>query len=205
LLLVAVVATAKHVTGLTDGSASYTVYLLAIAVSALLGGFPPACVAVMASVLLVGVHAHSPIGSTGRILFALEGLGVAALVTAVRNRVSRADAELAALQAVNDELRGQARRGQITHHALQHLEDIAPDAAVFLVSGEGLIVEWPQSAERMYGHAAETIVGSSVAAISPTRSQPRRQTLLTAKPPGVRVGRACTVARTGRGCMWSSR
>src|SRR5688572_3621815 len=35
LLLVAVVATAKHVTGVTDGSASYTVYVLAIAVSAL--------------------------------------------------------------------------------------------------------------------------------------------------------------------------
>ena len=34
LLLVAVVATAKHVIGLTDGSASYTVYVLAIAVSA---------------------------------------------------------------------------------------------------------------------------------------------------------------------------
>src|SRR4029077_10963310 len=49
LLLVAVVATAKHVTGLTEGSAMYTVYMLAIALSGLIGGFAPACVAVMAS------------------------------------------------------------------------------------------------------------------------------------------------------------
>src|SRR5438034_8729742 len=56
LLLVAVVATAKHVTGLTDGSKTYTVYMLAIAVSALMGGFAPACVAVMASVLLAGAY-----------------------------------------------------------------------------------------------------------------------------------------------------
>src|SRR6185295_3040211 len=56
LLLVAIVGTAKHVTGLTEGSATYTVYMLAIAVSGLLGGFAPACVAVMASVLLAGAY-----------------------------------------------------------------------------------------------------------------------------------------------------
>ena len=98
-------------------------------------------------------------------MFALEGLGVAALVAAVSSRVRRADTQLAVLQAANDELRGQARRGQITHQALQHLEEMAPDAAVFLVNARGLIVEWPRSAERMYGYTAEQIVGSSLAAV----------------------------------------
>ena len=165
LLLVAVVATAKHVIGLTDGSASFSVYLLAIAVSALRGGFAPACVALMASVLLAGADAPSAIGSAGRMVFALEGLGVAALVTAVSSRVRRADTQVEVLQVANDELREQVRRGQITHQALQHLEEIAPDAAVFLVNARGLIVEWPRSAERMYGYTAEQIVGSSLAGL----------------------------------------
>jgi PAS domain S-box-containing protein len=160
LLLVAIVATAKDVSGLTAGSASYTVYVLAVAVSAL-GGFMPACVATLAAVLLVGADAYP----VDRLVFALEALGVAALVAAVRGRVRRGDAELAAMQAVNDDLRRQARRGQISQHALQHLEDMAPDAAVFLVSAQGLIVEWSQSAERLYGYTAESIVGSSVAAL----------------------------------------
>ncbi len=165
LLLVAVVATAKHVTGLTDGSALFSVYVLAIAVSALRGGFAPACVAVMASVLLAGADAHSATGSAGRLVFALEGLGVAALVAAVSSRVHGAGAQLAMVQGANDELREQARRGEITHQALQHLEEAAPDAAVFLVNARGLIVEWPRSAERMYGYTAEQIVGSSLAAL----------------------------------------
>jgi PAS domain S-box-containing protein len=164
LLLVAVVATAKDVSGLTESSATYTVYVLAIAISAL-RGFGPACVAVLASVLLVSAHAHPPIATAGLVVFALEGLGAAAVVAAVSSRVRRADAEIAALHGANDELREQARRGNLMLHALQHLEDIAPDAAVFLVNAQGLIVEWPQSAERMYGHTAEPIVGSSVAAI----------------------------------------
>ena len=182
LLLVAIVATAKDVSGLTDGSASYTVYVLAIAVSAL-GGFAPGCVATMASVLLVGASAHPAIGSAGRMVFALEGLGVAALVAAVRSQVRRADAQLAALEAVNDELSGQARRGDIVHQALQHLETMAPDAAVFLVSAQGLIVEWSQSAERMYGYTAEQIGGSSIAAlISDAVATIDVQALLAAKP-----------------------
>jgi PAS domain S-box-containing protein len=165
LLLVAVVGTAKHVTGLTEGSATYTVYMLAIAVSGLLGGFAPACVAVMASVLLAGAYAHTPSASADRLLFVLEGLGMAAVVASVGNRVRAADEEIETLEAAGGDLRGQARRGHLTHNALQHLEEMAPDVAVFVVNAQGLIVEWSFSAERMYGRTAEEIVGSSLTAI----------------------------------------
>jgi PAS domain S-box-containing protein len=197
LLLVAVVATAKRVTGLTDGSESYTVYVLAIGVSAVVGGFAPAFVATMASVLLVGAHAHTAIGSPGRMVFALEGLGVAALVAAVRSQVRKADAQIVALHAANDELRGQARRGHITHHALRHLEDMAPDAAVFLVSSQGLITEWSESAERMYGYAAESIVGSSISTIfSDVVAAPDVQGLLTVTSPAEPARRSSVHCRS---------
>src|SRR4051794_40590653 len=45
LLLVAVVNTAKHVTGLTDGHAQYTLYGAAIVLAALGGGIAPGLVA----------------------------------------------------------------------------------------------------------------------------------------------------------------
>jgi PAS domain S-box-containing protein len=165
LLLVAVVATAKHVSGPTEGSASFTVYVLAIAVSALVGGFWPACVATMAAVLLANVHAQPAVGPASRIVFALEGLGVAGLVSAVTGRLREAHTRLEAAEAANDELRAQQRRDYLTHSALQHLEDMAPDAAVFVVNAQGHIVEWPRSAERMYGYSADQIVGSSLTAI----------------------------------------
>ena len=190
LLLVAVVATVKHVTGLTEGSAMYTLYMLAIALSALMGGFAPACIAVMASALLAGAYAHTASGPTDRVLFALEGLGMAAVVAAVSSRVREADAQLGTLEVASDELRGQARRGQLTHNALQHLEEMAPDVAVFVVNAQGLIVEWSSSAERMYGRTAEQIVGSSVTAIlSDGVATTDVQALLTEKPHAERTPR----------------
>ena len=190
LLLVAVAATAKHVTGLTDGSKTYTVYMLAIAISALMGGFAPACVAVMASLLLAGAYAHTAIGSAELLLFALEGLGVAVVVAAVSSRVRAANAEIETLEAASGELRGQARRGHLTHNALEHLEEMAPDVAVFVVNSQGLIVEWSCSAERMYGSTTEEIVGSSVTAIlSDGLATTDVQALLTAKPPTERTRR----------------
>ncbi len=190
LLLVAVVTIAKDVSGLTDGSATYMMYVLAIAVSAL-GGFVPGCVATLAAVLLLSAPGHPAITFGSRILFALEGVGVSALVAAISRRVRTAEIQAAALQAVNGELRGQARRGDLTLHALQHLEDIAPDAAVFLVSAQGLIVEWSESAERMYGYPDKPIVGTSIAAIcADVGTTTDIQALLEAKSPAERVRRS---------------
>jgi PAS domain S-box-containing protein len=165
LLLVAIVATAKHVTGLTESSAPYTVYGLAIAVSAFVGGFWPACVATMASVLLADAAAQAGIGSSGIIAFALEGFGVAALVSTISGRLRDTEAQLAALNATSHELRAQVRDGQLAQRALEHLEDMTPDAAVFVVNTQGMIVDWSRSAERMYGYTAEQATGSNFATI----------------------------------------
>jgi PAS domain S-box-containing protein len=165
LLLVALVATAKHVTGLTESSAPYTIYALAIAVSAFIGGFWPASVATMASVLLVDAAAHSGIGSTNTIAFALEGFGVAALVSAISSRLRDTESQRAALNAASIELRAQVRDGRLAQRALQHLEELTPEAAVFVVNAQGMIVDWSRSAERMYGYTAEQATGSNFATI----------------------------------------
>jgi PAS domain S-box-containing protein len=165
LLLVAIVATAKHVTGLTEGSAPYTVYGLAIAVSAFVGGFWPASVATMASVLLVDAAAHSGIGSPSTLAFALEGFGIAALVSTISGRLRDAETQLATLGAISNELRAEVRDGRLAQRALEHLEELTPDAAVFVVNEQGMIVEWSRSAERMYGYTAEQAIGSNFTAV----------------------------------------
>jgi PAS domain S-box-containing protein len=165
LLLVAIVGTAKHVTGLTDGSAQYTGYALAIAFTALFGGVAPACAATMGAILLVDAEARSSIASAANVVFALEGLGVAVLVGGARRRLRAAAAQLTTRDAINEALGRQVRRGHLAHDAFEHLEDIAADAAVFIVNAEGSIVEWPRSAARMYGVTAEQALGSSLATV----------------------------------------
>jgi PAS domain S-box-containing protein len=161
LLLVAVAGTAKHVAGLTDGSATYTLYGLAIALSAL-GGFGPACVAMMTAVLLIGVDSHSGSGWSGRLLFALEGSSIGGLVSSIVSRLHQTEARLGTIRAANDDLRHQARRDHLTQCELRHFEQVAEDAAVFCVNAQGLIVDWSESAKRLYGYTAEDMVGSSV-------------------------------------------
>ena len=165
-------------------------YVLAIAVSAL-GGVVPGCVATLAAVLLLSAPGHAAVTFGSRILFALEGVAVSALVAGISSRVRAAEIQTAALRAVNGELRGQARRGDLTLHALQHLEDIAPDAAVFLVSAQGLIVEWSESAERMYGYPDKPVVGTSIAAVcADVGTTTDFQALLETKSPADRVRRS---------------
>ena len=208
LLLVAVVATAKDVSGLTDGSATYRLYVLAIAVSAL-GGFVPG---------VCGDAGGGPAPGRSRTLRhrlrrpnRVRARGSWRVGSRRRSQQPGAHAptiQLAALQAVNGELRGQARRGQITLHALQHLEDIAPDAAVFLVSAQGLIVEWSESAERMYGYTDKPIVGTQHRGDMCRRRHHDRLSGAArgevSRGAGAPIRRAPSIV-TGRGCTWSSR
>src|SRR4051812_22033561 len=73
LLLVAIVGTAKYVTGLTEGSAQYTLYAAAVALTAASGGLAPAGVAVLAAILLTGAYATAAPGAAALVTFAVEG------------------------------------------------------------------------------------------------------------------------------------
>jgi PAS domain S-box-containing protein len=165
LLLVAVIATAKHVTGLTDGSASYTLYVLAVAISAFVGGVAPAAVATMAAVLLADAGAAAGSQPAARVLFVLEAIAVAALVGVTSSRLREATIQLGTARGATDELHRQVRGGLIARDALEHLEQVATDNAVFVVNAQGLVVEWSRSAERMYGYHAEQTLGSPVATL----------------------------------------
>ena len=165
LVLVAVVAAAKHVTGLTNGNAQDTLYALAVAVAAVAGGIVPSLVAAMAAILLAGAEDPATAWSTGRFLFALETLGVAVIVGSAARRLHETRLRLTAAAVANETLARQAQRARISRHAFDHFQQVAADAAVFVINAQGLIVEWPESAARMYGFSAEQVLGSSASSI----------------------------------------
>ena len=165
LLLVAVVWSAKHVTGLTDGSALYTVYGFTIALAAMVGGLAPGAVATMAAVLLVNADAPASVFSAARMMFALEGLGLTVMVAGIRRRLRETSTDLGAAESANQALTEEVRRARISHDAFEHLGEMAADTAAFVVNAQGLIVEWPRSAVRLYGFTEAHMLGSHVSAV----------------------------------------
>jgi len=165
LLLVCGVAIVKYVTGVTDHDAPFTFYALAVALSAARGGFEPALVAVLASILAGALGAVAPPETRARLVFAAEGLSIALLVSWFRARLALRETWLGTAGATIAALRLGDGHGRLLEAALRQLEDTAGETAVLVLDERGTIVEWRPSAERLYGYPAERAVGESAAAL----------------------------------------
>ena len=190
LLLVAIVCATSHVTGWTDRHAQYTVYVVAIAIAAVVGGIAPGCVAALAAVLLASADAGFDVGAAERLTFALEGLGVAWIVGSMSGRLRETTAQLASTVRANGELSRQVHRGHMLRDAFEQLEATSDDAAVLTVNAQGLIVEWPRSAASVYGFSADQALGSNVSMILDPSRPANVQQLLTADSNGEAKRRA---------------
>lgn len=98
LLLVAALATLKYVTGVTVHYAPFTLYAVAVAISAARGGIAPAVVATLASALLGGLGARPAPGAEARLLFTAEGLLIGFAVSTLRTRLQGRAAQLRTLE-----------------------------------------------------------------------------------------------------------
>ncbi|HSK08521.1 MAG TPA: GAF domain-containing protein [Vicinamibacterales bacterium] len=113
LLLVALVAAVKDVTGVTVNDAPFTLYAFAIAASAAWGGFTPALVTTLASLLVGGLGAAPPVTTESQLLFGAEGLSLAVIVWVFRSRIQAREARLDAAQATIAALKAQGREGHL--------------------------------------------------------------------------------------------
>ncbi len=128
LLLVSMATSVKHVTGLTLHDSPFTLYPLAIAASAALGGLAPALVASAASLLLGG--ALTPhLSSSARLLFGIEAVSIALVVSGVRSRLRREEARLRAAETEIADLASKVRRARMLEGALRHLETATSEHA----------------------------------------------------------------------------
>ncbi len=109
LLLVAGVAIVKYVTGLTDERAPFTLYVLAVAAASARGGLESGLVATLASILAAGI---GPAAAPSRLLFAVEGLMTALVVSTVRSSVGMREAQLRGAEETIANLKARERHAQ---------------------------------------------------------------------------------------------
>ena len=119
----------------------------------------------MAAILLAGAEDPATAWSTGRPVRA-GGSWCGGDCRSAARRLRRHVVRLTAAAVANETLARQAERARISRHAFDHFQQVAADTAVFVINAQGLIVEWPESAARMYGYSAEQVLGSSASSNS---------------------------------------
>lgn len=123
LLLVVSVAAIKHVTGLTSHSVPFTMYIAVAAVASACGGFGPGLVAALASVLVTGIDGTPPPEIAARLVFVIEAVAVAALVSVGMARIRQLEEELTAGQNAIFDLQRQIRTERKASAAVQESRD----------------------------------------------------------------------------------
>lgn len=149
----------------SGSSIPFALFDVAIAASALLGGMSPAIVATLTAVLLTRLAA--PVDGVERelgvaALFAIQALAVAAIVARSTVRARRATAETAEMRGRLASLETHDRHATMMQAALERLDRITPEAAVVVVSAQGLIAEWTDGAQRLFGYPKADVVGADV-------------------------------------------
>lgn len=167
LLMVATVASVKSVSGLTGHSVPFTFYTIAVAAAAARGGVAPAVVAMLASMLAAPLGAPAPIDASVRVLFAVESLGLVAVVCALTARVRTVERRAASAQITITRLQTRNQHGRLLDAALSHVEDTAADTALIALDADGVVVEWRGSAERLFGYSPEQAIGMSASLLLP--------------------------------------
>jgi len=161
LLLVAVVACVRSVIGLTGHHVPFTLYTLAVAVAAASDGAAPAIVAMLASMLVASVVEPAGLGTSARMLFAVESLGLIAVISSVSARVRTAGEAVATAHNTIGHLQVRDRHRRLLDAALRHVEDTETDTAIVFLDANGIITEWRSGAERLYGYSAAQAIGMS--------------------------------------------
>ena len=136
----------------------FWLFSAAIAVSAAVGGATPALVSALASLLAVRLTTDLPM--TSGLLFAAEGLGVALIVAFLRTTVEQERRRMSAIEPWMRELKSTERQGRLVESAFGQLDEAA-DTVVVMLDGSGRISGWRAGATRLYGSAADDVIGTS--------------------------------------------
>jgi len=180
LLIVAAAALGISVTGLTAQGVPFTVFALAVALAAGYGGALAGLVASLATVLAANAVLSQPVDTTTKVMLAIGGSALAWLVGTIATRRRDADSDLQTVEGANRELQRRDRQARAVDAALRHLEEMTSDTAVVGVNTQGLITEWRNGAERVYGYTADDVLGLSAEMLFATVSGgPQFAALLT--------------------------
>jgi PAS domain S-box-containing protein len=162
--VVAIAAVTRYAFGIAaDPAESFWLFHAAVAVSALRGGWSPAVVAMLASLLVARIGSGITFLSAG--LFCVEGLLVSAVVVWSRDALRRQRQRMTVAETRIRELEAVAQRGQVVDAAYTCLQKSSADTAIALLDDRGRIAEWGAGLTRMYGCGADEVPGPNAAAL----------------------------------------
>jgi len=159
LLVVALAVVLKVIAGGTGQASAFALLFAAVAGAALVGGWPSALLAIMASVLSARVVSDAAWGASA--IFTIEALLVAGLVIYVRNRAEQARAWLAEADSEVRDMRAAVRQNRIVNEAFDDLERGAQRHVAIVLGNDGAVSEWRAGAGRLYMGDARQAIGAS--------------------------------------------
>jgi PAS domain S-box-containing protein len=164
--------------GATGAAATFLLSGALVAFSASVGGLSAGVV--VGLVALLAARVTSQVEPVPGMLFIIEALLISVLVARLSAAVQQQRRQLSAGEARVLELQSLVRQGRAIDIALGHLEEVSTDDVLVILDQEGRITGWRAGAVRLYGCAAEDVLGMSGAALfCPTAPDEDFRRLLT--------------------------
>jgi PAS domain-containing protein len=160
---VAAAVIVRWMLGVSDIAAAFWLFDAVVAISALYGGWSPATVAALSSLLVVRIGSGISLLSCG--LFFAEALFIAAVLLQLKRALERQRRRTSAADAKIQDLKRIERSGRILDTAFGRLQQAADDVVVTLLDEEGKVAEWGVGAERLLARGVDGVLGVSGAAL----------------------------------------
>lgn len=139
-----------------EGQATFLLFVPAVLMASALGGFGPGLVATVLSVLLgVGISSHAMTQAEITMALAFCGIGIGMAWLGGRVQKSHRDAE----STHQDLLAREAH--------LKSILDTIPEAMI-VIDERGIMRSFSSAAERLFGYAAEEVIGKNVKILMPS-------------------------------------
>lgn len=177
--VVAAAAVAMYSLGATGGGVPFALYSVAVVASAIRGGWPPAVVATLTSLLVARVVDHVRLAPS--VWFLVEALVLSVLTIRLKESLQLQRRRTVASDALIGELKEVEQQGAALDAAFFRLQEACRDTVIVLLDDEGRIFDWGMGAERLYTRSG--LRGLSFA------------TLFSEPPPGEELSRILRDAR----------
>jgi len=202
LTWVATALVLRYLLGADETAATFLFYPVVVAFAALRGGWTSGLVASLASVVAIRL-VGSP-GTWTSSLFVGESLVLSAIVVSLTTRLGdRADTLDAANRRIGD-LQNADAHARTLDVAVRALETRTAEIGIVLLDRQGLIVEWRQGAQQLYGVVPDAVQGVTAAMLFPDGHADVAFRTLLAEAQGGTVVRKTVWQRRGDGTLFEA-
>ena len=189
----------------------FVAFFPAVAMAALIGGFFPGALAILASVFLVSWILFPPYWEFGiddgsnelwsGLLFLIGGFIIAISIDALHRYRRNFEADLLVSQQTAQAMKVLLEREEESSRQLSQYAAIvqSSDDAIISKSSEGTILSWNPGAEKIFGYSAQEAIGQPVRFLLPENRQQEEQEIIARLRCGERIAHFETIRRSKSG------